>query len=318
MLDLPIPPDDVGPLFDHAWRKLADAMDHCYEVLASRGFRRDTVAEFERDVARSARGFLGIAHAVRSLAEQYPDQITIPFRVRRDFESAVLVVRALVDRCGYTFLSQTDFEEQVKAKLDAHDRRTRIPLLQVAYARSLRNGAEEDTIVDALAEGARSLKLRPHDFPPKTTYASVCGEYERRFKEWRTALAVGHEFPTLTEEERIVLARASTTVRQHARPAPRAAAPSEPTTPTAGSARTPGSTRKRRRKGAARLLLISAIDLLSANGEWGKTDTEIIRLADISRNTFYRLIRVDDDVKAKVMDYRRQGLGRGPVRPSNL
>jgi hypothetical protein len=218
MLDREIPPDDLRPLFDQAWQKLADATEHCYEVLASCGFRRDTAAEFERDVVRAARVFLGIAEAVRSLADQYPDQIAIPFRVRRDLESAVLVVRALVDRCGYSFLSQTDFEEQVKAKLDAHDQRTRIPLLQVAYARSLWNGAEEDTIVDALAEEARSLKLRPHDFPPKTNYASMREEYERLFANCHHDLAVGREYPKVTEPERITLARASSTIRKYAQP----------------------------------------------------------------------------------------------------
>jgi hypothetical protein len=82
------------------------------------------------------------------------------------------------------------------------------------------------------------------------------------------------------------------------------------------------SGRKRRRKGEASTLLDAALDSLASKGQWGKTDTEILTLADISRDSFYRLIGdgegADEAIKRKLGEYRRQTLGRGPARRDDL
>jgi hypothetical protein len=57
---------------------------------------------------------------------------------------------------------------------------------------------------------------------------------------------------------------------------------------------------------------------LAAKGEWGKSDAEIISLAGISRDSFYRLKKRDDTVKAKLEDYKHQTLGRRPARPQDF
>jgi hypothetical protein len=76
--------------------------------------------------------------------------------------------------------------------------------------------------------------------------------------------------------------------------------------------------RKRRRKGEAKLLLASALESLVDKGQWGKTNTEIIDLAGISGDSFYRLIKEDDGIKRMMEQYGRESLGRGPVRADEL
>jgi hypothetical protein len=76
-------------------------------------------------------------------------------------------------------------------------------------------------------------------------------------------------------------------------------------------------TRKRRRKGDARLVLAAQLQSLADKGQWGETDVAIIRLACISRDTFYRLTGEDGPLGGMLADYRRETLGRGPSRPDD-
>jgi hypothetical protein len=72
--------------------------------------------------------------------------------------------------------------------------------------------------------------------------------------------------------------------------------------------------RKQRKKGEASLLLTATLDSLAAKDDWGKTDCEIIGQAGISRDSFYRLTKEDEEIRSKLTQYRRQSLGRGPAR----
>jgi hypothetical protein len=76
--------------------------------------------------------------------------------------------------------------------------------------------------------------------------------------------------------------------------------------------------RKRRAKGSAVDLLEAALRSLAAKGLWGKMDTDIIDLADISRSSFYRLAKENNKIKRMMEEYRRRTLGRGPVRVDDL
>ena len=118
--------------------------------------------------------------------------------------------------------------------------------------------------------------------------------------EERKKLAVGHEFLSAALEKVEKEARTSSTLATPVaipdRPAdcertpdPLSAAP-ENGPPGDHKTETPGPpapARKRRRKGLAKELLAAALDSLAARGDWGKTDAEIIGLADISRDSFY-------------------------------
>jgi hypothetical protein len=79
-----------------------------------------------------------------------------------------------------------------------------------------------------------------------------------------------------------------------------------------------GSPRKHRRKGEARELLLAALDSLRDKGKWGETDTGIIKLATISPDSFYRLIRDGGKVQHEFERYRRDSHGRGPQRREDL
>jgi hypothetical protein len=81
----------------------------------------------------------------------------------------------------------------------------------------------------------------------------------------------------------------------------------------------PPSRRKRRAKGQAEQLLSAALDRLISEGIWGKTDQEIMHLADdVSPDTFYRLTGEDGPLHQKLSSYRRQSRGRGPIKSSDL
>ena len=105
--------------------------------------------------------------------------------------------------------------------------------------------------------------------------------------------------------------------------------PREPVAmPTAPAAAEPGNLgrgvtpprkpRKRRRNGDARDLLLAALSSLAAKGQWGKTNVAIFTLADISRDSFYRLKRDNESIDKKLSEYERRTLGRGPVRADDL
>jgi hypothetical protein len=76
--------------------------------------------------------------------------------------------------------------------------------------------------------------------------------------------------------------------------------------------------RRRRQKGDAKELLDSALDSLISKGDWGKTDQDIITLADISRDSFYRLAHSDNAIAKKIEDYKHRTVGRGPARQEDL
>ena len=76
--------------------------------------------------------------------------------------------------------------------------------------------------------------------------------------------------------------------------------------------------RKWRNKTRADVLLIAAYQNLIDKGEWGKTDMEIFKLADISRDSFYRLVKENKLVKALETTYKNGSIGQGPVRRKDL
>jgi hypothetical protein len=76
--------------------------------------------------------------------------------------------------------------------------------------------------------------------------------------------------------------------------------------------------RKRRRKGDAEKLLASALRSLADGGQWEKTDREIIRLAGISPDSFYRLTGETGSLRPAMEEYRRRSLGRGPARADEV
>jgi predicted DNA-binding transcriptional regulator AlpA len=81
------------------------------------------------------------------------------------------------------------------------------------------------------------------------------------------------------------------------------------------------ATDKRQRRGGAAIKLSATLDSLVAKREWCKTDTEILKAAGISRDSFYRLVNPDKgtpEIARKLCEYRRQTAGRGPVRLNEM
>jgi hypothetical protein len=85
----------------------------------------------------------------------------------------------------------------------------------------------------------------------------------------------------------------------------------------AGSTTTP-TKRKRRKSGESTTLICSALDTLAAHGKWNALDKEIIKLAEVSRSTYYRLTREDDHVKKAMDNYLSRRLGKGPARKDDI
>src|SRR5262249_34299580 len=138
---------------------------------------------------------------------------------------------------------------------------------------------------------------------------------------------ISRRAPTFPELDWTII-RAPPPPRRAHPPPPRSSPPPASPAPAASGVEAPGpppnppqpraKPRKRRRKGEARELLAATLDSLAAKGQWGKTDTEIIALADISRGRFYELIKKDESIKRNWEKYQRRTLGRGPVRRSDL
>jgi hypothetical protein len=74
----------------------------------------------------------------------------------------------------------------------------------------------------------------------------------------------------------------------------------------------------RLKKGAAALLILSALDSLVQNGEWGLTEEKIYRRANVSRATFYRLKNQDERIRPALSAYYRASRGRGPTRSKDF
>jgi hypothetical protein len=90
-------------------------------------------------------------------------------------------------------------------------------------------------------------------------------------------------------------------------------------TKLAGSSPQPHAPKRRRlKKGEAAVLICAALDSLAAKGEWNKSDSDIIRLAQVPRSTYYNSTKTDEMVQRSLRDYQARRLGRGPVRPKDI
>ena len=76
--------------------------------------------------------------------------------------------------------------------------------------------------------------------------------------------------------------------------------------------------RGRGRPGDARIKIISALESLVSDGEWNATTREIAKRASVPRSTCYRILKNDQQVRKLMVEFRKQRLGRGPVRASQL
>ena len=68
--------------------------------------------------------------------------------------------------------------------------------------------------------------------------------------------------------------------------------------------------------GDAKIKIVSALEALTNDGKWNKSNREIAKLAGVAKSTYHRLLKDDRQVKRVMAEYRKQRLGRGPSRAS--
>ena len=75
--------------------------------------------------------------------------------------------------------------------------------------------------------------------------------------------------------------------------------------------------RKLREQNDAKEMLIATLDHLNDNKKWGMSQTKIMTLAGISRDTYYRLKKKHEIIRRKLSDYKRNSLGRSTSKRSD-
>jgi hypothetical protein len=76
--------------------------------------------------------------------------------------------------------------------------------------------------------------------------------------------------------------------------------------------------RKRLKPGDAALKICAALNSLAAQGKWNVLEDEIIERARVARSTYFRVKRLDEDVKEAMELYLDRRLGRGPVHARDV
>jgi hypothetical protein len=72
--------------------------------------------------------------------------------------------------------------------------------------------------------------------------------------------------------------------------------------------------KRRHRRGDPAFKIRATLEALAANGRWNEPESEIFKLAHVSKSTYYYLLKNDSKVAATREWYEKQRLGRGPIR----
>jgi hypothetical protein len=81
-----------------------------------------------------------------------------------------------------------------------------------------------------------------------------------------------------------------------------------------GGASQPRPSKKRHPIGYSALKIIAVLESFADKGEWNARPAKIKRTAEVTKSTYYHLLRTNKKVMDAMRDYKRRSLGRGPVR----
>ncbi len=175
----------------------------------------ESAFELEQRIARLALASLDTADAVLSLGSGMPAG-TPPRYIKRKLDRFISTIKAQLERWGWGFIQDADGEARIRARIEAHDQDKRVPLLRTALAWRSMPDVQDHRNADGLADEAERLGLEPLELPPGTSPETAEEQTWARYYEWRDTPVLGSDLPSRTEDELLVLAKASDVLRFHA------------------------------------------------------------------------------------------------------